>query len=105
MLKLNESVKRSGLFLLATLVAACSSESAQPTPPNTQPPPPENPMTQPCGPLNSGYPGDELCILPPDPELGVQLHVGPTDYTDPAQIAEFELAPGQEITQCYYFNT
>jgi hypothetical protein len=107
MLKLNESVKRSGLFLLAILVAACSSEDPQTPTPNTQPPgdPPENPMTRPCPPLNSGYPGDELCILPPDPELGVQLHVGPTDYTDPAQIAEFELAPGQEVTRCYYFNT
>jgi hypothetical protein len=108
MLKLNESVRRSGLFLFAILVAACSSEDpGVPTPPNKQPPgePPENPMTRPCGPLNSGYPGDELCILPPDPGLGVQLHVGPTDYTDPAQIAEFELAPGQEITRCYYFTT
>ena len=105
MLKLDESVKRSGLLVLATLVAACSSGSPEvpaPTPPAGDPP---NPMTMPCGPLTSGYPGDELCILPPDPELGVQLHVGPTDYTDPAQIAEFELAPGQELTRCYYLTT
>jgi hypothetical protein len=105
MAKLNELVSRSGLVVLATLVAACSSESPDKPAPN-QPDPPDtsDPMTKPCGALNSGYPGDDLCILPPDPELGIQLHVGPTDYTDPAQLAAFELAPGQEVTRCYYFH-
>ena len=52
----------------------------------------------------SGFDGDDRCILPPDPEDGIQLHVGPTDYTDQAQIDEFTLQPGEERTECYYLN-
>jgi hypothetical protein len=35
-----------------------------------------------CG-LDTGYAGDENCILPPPPDKGFQLHVGPDDYDDP----------------------
>jgi hypothetical protein len=66
--------------------------------------PPPNPAALPCPTLNSGYAGDDLCILPPDPALGIQLHVGPTNYADPAEVAPYLLGPGDEKTLCYYFH-
>lgn len=49
-----------------------------------------------CG-LNTGYPGDEQCILPPPPDQGFQIHIGPSDYAniDP----QFIMAPHQESTR------
>lgn len=85
-----------------------------PPPSSTAPQPSEPPApasedaapmgTGPCS-LNSGFPGDELCILPPDPPEGFQLHVGPKSYTDAAEIDRFVLLPGQESTQCYFIKT
>jgi hypothetical protein len=104
MVSLKASIRSCGLFVLAALAAACSSEG-NPGPRVDSPIDGEdNPNAMPCPPLNSGYEGDERCILPPDPAKGLQLHVGPTDYTDQAQLAEFELLPGKEVTQCYYMR-
>ncbi len=50
----------------------------------------------PCG-LSSGYPGDEYCLLPPPEGKGVQIHFGPKDYDDPAEIEKFVLEPGEEF--------
>jgi hypothetical protein len=50
----------------------------------------------PCG-LNSGYEGDEYCILPPPLGKGIQIHFGPKSYTDPAEIAKYVLNPGEEF--------
>lgn len=60
--------------------------------------------TRPCPALESGFDGDELCILPPDPGTGMHMHVGPTDYDDPDQIAEFIVPPGAEPTDYYIFH-
>jgi hypothetical protein len=46
--------------------------------------------------LNTGYVGDDQCILPPPPDKGFQIHIGPTDYKNPG--AQFLLQPGQEVT-------
>jgi len=54
----------------------------------------------PCG-VSTGYEGDELCIKPPDPSSGFQLHYGPASY-DAAAVAPFLLAPGQEKTDCFW---
>lgn len=53
--------------------------------------------------FDSGFPGDEWCILPPPAELGTQVHVGPQSYTnvDPS----FLLAPGNEVNDYYYLNS
>jgi hypothetical protein len=51
-----------------------------------------------CG-LNTGYPGDEHCILPPPPNMGFQLHIGPSNYTNPE--AAYVLQPGQEATTSF----
>lgn len=48
-----------------------------------------------CG-LQTGYPGDEDCIYPPPPDQGFQVHIGPTNYTNPE--AAYVLQPGAEAT-------
>jgi hypothetical protein len=50
----------------------------------------------PCG-LNSGYEGDEYCLLPPPEGKGVQIHFGPKNYDDPAEVEKFVLEPGEEF--------
>lgn len=52
--------------------------------------------------FDTGFPGDEWCILPPPPELGTQVHVGPDSYesVDPSYI----MATGEEINDYYYVN-
>src|SRR6185503_7743412 len=93
-----------GLLGLAIAAGACSSESPDSKGPDTgsNPPVTPNPMAMPCDPLNSGYPGDERCILPPPAETGLHFPVGPKNYTDPAELAKFEVPVGGEITECYY---
>jgi len=46
--------------------------------------------------LNTGYLGDDQCLLPPPPDKGFQVHLGPADYKNPE--AQYLLQPGQEIT-------
>jgi hypothetical protein len=48
-----------------------------------------------CG-LDTGYPGDEYCILPPPPGEGFQVHIGPADYQNPGR---YLMQPGQESTE------
>jgi hypothetical protein len=50
----------------------------------------------PCG-LHSGYPGDEYCLLPPPAGKGIQIHFGPNDYKDTAQIEKYLIKPGEEF--------
>ncbi|HKP63647.1 MAG TPA: hypothetical protein VJV78_43230 [Polyangiales bacterium] len=52
----------------------------------------------------SGFTGDEYCILPPPADKGTQIHVGPTSYTDAAELASFLLEPGKEINTYYYVD-
>ncbi|MGH7436978.1 MAG: hypothetical protein ACRENE_14995, partial [Polyangiaceae bacterium] len=59
-------------------------------------------LTLPCSNLHSGYPGDNLCILPPDPSQGFQFHFGPKNYTDPNEVAKYLLQPGEEKTECVF---
>jgi hypothetical protein len=60
--------------------------------------------TRPCN-INTGYPGDSQCILPPDPSKGYQFHYGPSNYNDPNEVKKFLLNPGEESTDCYFFVT
>jgi hypothetical protein len=69
-----------------------------PPPDRFAPPPDANRGDAPdpgCG-LNTGFIGDEHCILPPPPELGFQVHIGPSNYENPEP--EYILQPGQEAT-------
>jgi hypothetical protein len=57
-----------------------------------------------CG-IASGFPDDKACIPAPPPSQGIQLHVGPKDYNDPADVARFVLKPGEETSQCWTLKT
>jgi hypothetical protein len=60
-------------------------------------------LAEPCD-IDSGHPGDELCIRPPAPEEGFQIHFGPRDY-DPATVEPFLIYPGEENVECIFLNT
>jgi hypothetical protein len=51
---------------------------------------------------DTGYPGDQFCILPPPPELGIQFGVIPDSYDNPDP--GFLLQPDEEITDYYFAN-
>jgi hypothetical protein len=55
--------------------------------------------------LNSGYADDHACIPAPDPAEGFQIHIGPTNYDDPDEVAKFIMHPGQETSECFTFQT
>jgi hypothetical protein len=82
-----------------------TAQDAQPNrdrwmpPPDQFAPPPDGNSDAPdpgCG-LNTRFAGDEQCILPPPPDLGFQVHIGPSNYEDPEP--EYVLQPGAEDTQ------
>jgi hypothetical protein len=53
-------------------------------------------IAEPCEGINSGYDGDEFCRAAPDPSLGMQIHIGPDDYSDPAQVEPYLIYAGEE---------
>jgi hypothetical protein len=53
-------------------------------------------IAEPCPGIDSGFDGDEFCLAAPDPNTGYQLHVGPSDYTNPDEIAKYVAEPGVE---------
>jgi hypothetical protein len=55
--------------------------------------------------IHSGYPDDHACILPPAPDEGMQIHIGPSSYDDPDEVAKFVLHAGEEISECWTFHT
>jgi hypothetical protein len=48
-----------------------------------------------CG-LDTGFSGDEYCILPPPADKGFQLHIGPSNYDNPERM--YILPGGTEVT-------
>jgi hypothetical protein len=54
---------------------------------------------------DSGFPGDELRICPPDPTKGMVLHYGPKNYDDAADVAKFILPAGGENENCVIAHT
>jgi hypothetical protein len=46
-----------------------------------------------CG-LDTGWEGDEYCILPPPPDKGFQIHIGPSNYENPEP--QYVMQPGTE---------
>jgi hypothetical protein len=55
--------------------------------------------------IDSGFPDDEACLLPPAPGEGFQIHVGPKDYKDMADVSRFVFEPNRETSQCWSFHT
>src|SRR5262245_41281398 len=99
------SQQLSVLAVLAssTWLAGCGGDDSEPT--GTGKPGPDDWGTaaMPCN-ISTGYPGDELCILPPPEGTGFQLHYGPSSY-DQAEINKFLLMPGDERTDCIFVDT
>jgi hypothetical protein len=54
--------------------------------------------------LDSGFPGDETCLLPPPPGEGIQIRIGPPSYSE-EDVQPWLMAPGAESSQCYFFKT
>lgn len=54
-------------------------------------------IAEPCKDFHTTFEGDEYCLKPPAADKGYQLHVGPTDYTDPNATAKYMAAPGAEL--------
>ena len=48
-----------------------------------------------CG-LHTRWAGDDYCILPPPPDKGFQIHIGPSSYDNPE--TQYLLAAGAEPT-------
>jgi hypothetical protein len=63
-----------------------------------EPEPPSAPVLTGCG-IDSGYAGDEFCILPPPPDKGFQIHYGPSNYDDPDEVAKYLIEAGGETNQ------
>ena len=55
--------------------------------------------------INSGYDDDKACLLPPKPDEGLQIHVGPKDYKNMAEVSKFLMQAGDESSQCWTFHT
>jgi len=47
--------------------------------------------------IASGWNGDEYCLMPPPPEQGIQIHIGPKDYKDMADVMKYVIQPGEEF--------
>lgn len=47
--------------------------------------------------IASGWAGDEYCLLPPKPGEGIQIHIGPKDYHDMADVMKYVIQPGEEF--------
>jgi hypothetical protein len=73
-------------------------------PPTTMPPAASADPRGKCE-INSGYPDDKACLVAPAADLGLQIHVGPKDYKDAADVAKYIQMPGEESSECWTFHT
>jgi hypothetical protein len=96
-------VRLPALAAVALALGACSSAPAgggsmtMPGPASVT----TDTLTVSCN-VKSGFPGDDLCILPPDPAQGFQFHFGPKDYNDKTEVGRYLLQPGEEKTECVF---
>lgn len=75
-------------FLTLALISGCSSKDDPKGagPENTDAGPPG------CG-LHTNWPGDEYCIVAPPEDQGFQLHFGPSNYDDEAEVSQYLIQP------------
>jgi hypothetical protein len=92
------------LVALVAAAAGCSSD-AQPDESTDTDKPAVYAGAQPCVGFDTGYPGDEYCIAPPDPDKGFQLHYGPKDWNDPQEVEKYFIYPAEETTDCLFLKT
>ena len=68
-------------------------------PPVEMPPPAGNGLAMDECNLNTQWPGDEYCILPPPADKGFQMHIGPSNYDNPEP--RYVMEPDSEITETF----
>jgi len=78
---------------------AAQTPPADPVTPGIPPPDGFTPNAMDESGLHTQWAGDEYCILPPPPDKGFQLHIGPSNYDNPE--AEYILAAGEETVHTY----
>ena len=54
-------------------------------------------IAEPCKNFKTQFEGDEYCLKAPDPAVGYQLHVGPSDYTNPDNYGKYLADAGAEL--------
>jgi len=93
-----------------------SAAATATTPANSVPAPPAAPAVSSTGAvaypdlrggctISSGFPDDHACIPAPPANEGIQIHIGPKDYNDPAEVAKYIMKPGEESSQCWTYRT
>jgi hypothetical protein len=56
--------------------------------------------------VESPFLGNDICLLAPPADRGLQIHVGPSRYDDPAELEAWVIEPGEEIIDdCWSFHT
>lgn len=55
--------------------------------------------------LHTNFADDHACIPAPKPGEGIQIHIGPSNYDDPAEVAKYVMHPGQESSECFTLRT
>src|ERR1041385_6687716 len=85
------------LFAIVTsLCVACGSS-------DKEAPPPASAKAISCN-IKTQFSGDDTCLVAPAPNLGMQFHYGPSDYTNPDEVQKFVLAPTLESLDCMYLK-
>jgi hypothetical protein len=64
---------------------------------------PCSPDPDPCK-INSGWPGDEYCLKPPAEGEGIQIHIGPHDYKNMADVNKYVIKAGEEFNNSVIGN-
>lgn len=91
--------------VLALAVAGCSGSSDDPsTPPGDSDPTGEQ-TPQNCENTLTDFKGDCWALEAPPTSEGFQLHYGPSDYSDPAELEKYILQPGEEVVDCLHMTT
>jgi hypothetical protein len=91
-------ILQASLSVFAIALTGCSSDDGDDS---KTPDPGEESLTG-CG-INTGFKGDEVCLK--QPTNGVQLHYGPSNYDDQAEMEKYYIDPGEEFVSCFYTKT
>lgn len=54
--------------------------------------------------IDSGFAGDDTCLLPPPEGEGIQIRIGPSSYSA-EDVAPWLMEAGAESSECYFFTT
>jgi hypothetical protein len=88
------------LGVVSLALAGCSGADD-----NTTGTPPENTDKTKCDFKLSDYPGDCQALEVPSADKGFQMHFGPTNYDDKADVGRFLLEPQKEVNVCLHMTS